>query len=59
MPLDPLGLQIHAVDLPVGMRQDVLAQVMADEAVDAENENVFQDDPQDLSRVIDGLHADE
>jgi hypothetical protein len=27
------------------MRENVLAQVMADEAVDAENENVFQDEP--------------
>jgi hypothetical protein len=30
--------------MPVRARQDVLAQVMADEAVDAENEDVFHDD---------------
>ena len=42
---DPLGLQIHAVDRPVRIFQDVLAQMVADEAVDPENENVFQDEP--------------
>jgi hypothetical protein len=41
----PLGLQVHAVDRPVRISQDVLAQVVADEAVDPENENVFQDEP--------------
>ncbi len=41
----PLGLQVHAVDRPVRIFQDVLAQVVADEAVDPENENVFQDEP--------------
>ncbi len=39
---DALGLEVHAVDMPVGVSQDVLAQVMADEAIDAEDENVFQ-----------------
>jgi hypothetical protein len=28
--------------MPIGVSQNVLAQVMADEAIDAENENVFQ-----------------
>ncbi len=42
---DPLGLQIHAVNMPVGVSQYVLAQVMPDESIDAENENVFQDEP--------------
>jgi hypothetical protein len=31
--------------MPVGMRKDVLAQVMADEAVDTQNQNIFQDKP--------------
>src|SRR6185437_1637903 len=40
---DPLGLQVHAVDMPIGVSQYVLAQVMTDESIDPENENVFQD----------------
>jgi hypothetical protein len=40
-----LGLQIHAEYLPIGVSQDVFAQVVPDEAVDAKNQNVFQDDP--------------
>ena len=39
---DALGLQVHAVNVPIGMGQDVLAQVMADEAIHTENQNVFQ-----------------
>jgi hypothetical protein len=35
-------LQVHAVNMPIGMGQDVLAQVMADESIDAKNQNVFQ-----------------
>ena len=35
------GLHVHAVDLPVGGREDALGQVMADEAVDAEDEDFF------------------
>jgi hypothetical protein len=31
--------------MPIGVRQDLLAQVMPDEAIDAENENVFQNKP--------------
>ena len=42
---DALGLQIHAVNMPIGVLQNVLAQMMADEAIDPENENVFQDKP--------------
>src|SRR5208283_4071514 len=42
---DALRLQVHPVDVPVGGPEDVLAQVMADEAVDAENEHIFQVDP--------------
>ena len=42
---DALGLQIHAVDMPIGVGQDVLAQVMADKSVDAKNQNVFQNKP--------------
>jgi hypothetical protein len=39
---DAFGLQVHAVDMPIGVRQDVLAQVMTDESIDPKNENVFQ-----------------
>jgi hypothetical protein len=28
--------------MPIGMGQDVFAQVMADKSVDAKNQNVFQ-----------------
>jgi hypothetical protein len=35
-------LQIHAVYVPIGASQDVLAQVVTDESIDPENENVFQ-----------------
>jgi hypothetical protein len=42
---DTLGLQVHAVNMPVGVGKNVLAQMMADEAIDTENENVFQDKP--------------
>jgi hypothetical protein len=31
--------------VPIGIGKNVLAQMMADEAVDAKNENVFQDEP--------------
>jgi hypothetical protein len=40
-----LGLQVHAVNMPIGVSQDVLAQVMTDESIDPENENVFQNEP--------------
>jgi hypothetical protein len=40
-----LGLQVHAVYMPIRVSQDVLAQVMADEAIDPENQNVFQNKP--------------
>src|SRR5260221_9433472 len=42
---DALRLQVHAVDMPFGIGKNVLAQMMPDEAVDAENEHVFQDKP--------------
>ncbi len=42
---DPLGLQIHAVDMPIGVRKNVLAQVMTDESIDPKNQNVFQIEP--------------
>ena len=42
---DALGLQVHAVNMPIGMGQDVLAQVMADKSIDAKNQNVFQNEP--------------
>jgi hypothetical protein len=35
-------LQIHAVDMPIGLAQDVFAQMMADEAVDPENQYILQ-----------------
>jgi hypothetical protein len=31
--------------MPIGVSQDVLAQVMTDESIDPENENVFQNEP--------------
>jgi hypothetical protein len=31
---DALGLQVHAVNMPIGVSQDVLAQVMTDESID-------------------------
>ncbi len=52
---DALGLQVHAVNMPIGMGQDVLAQVMADEAIDAENQNVFQMNLYDCSGERDRL----
>jgi hypothetical protein len=33
------------LDVPIGIGKNVLAQMMADEAVDAKNENIFQDEP--------------
>jgi hypothetical protein len=39
---DALGLQVHAVNMPIGVSQDVLAQVMTDESIDPKNEHVFQ-----------------
>jgi hypothetical protein len=39
---DALGLQVHAVNMPIGELQNVFAQVMADETIDPKNENVFQ-----------------
>ena len=36
---DPIGLHVHPVDLPVGRGDDPLGEVMADEAVDAEEED--------------------
>jgi len=38
---DALGVHIHAVHLPVGGIEDALRQVVADEAVDAEDEDFF------------------
>ena len=34
-------LQVHAEDMPIGVSENVLAQVMTDEAIDAKNQNVF------------------
>ena len=39
--LDAVGLHVHAVDLPVGRGEDALRQVVADEAVDAEDQDSF------------------
>ncbi len=38
---DAVGLHVHPVDLPVGRRQDAARQVVADEAVDAEDQDAF------------------
>jgi hypothetical protein len=39
--LDAVALHVHPVDLPVGGREDALGEVMADEAVDAEDEDAL------------------
>jgi hypothetical protein len=36
--------------MPIGVSQNVLAQVMSDESIDPEDENVFQDEP--LQKMI-------
>src|SRR5262249_19706081 len=36
---DAIGLHVHAVDLPVGRSDDALGEMVADEAVDAEDED--------------------
>src|SRR6266571_2111303 len=41
---DAVGLHVHAIDLPVGPLEDALGQMMADEAVHAENEDSFHRD---------------
>ncbi len=41
---DAVVLHIHAIDLPVGPVDDALGQVMADEAVHAEDEDSFHRD---------------
>ena len=38
---DAVGLHVHAVDLPVGGLDDALGKMVADEAVDAEDEYAF------------------
>jgi hypothetical protein len=38
---DAVGAHVHAVHLPVGGREDALGQVMADEAVDAEDQDLL------------------
>ncbi len=37
--LDAVGLHVHAVDRPVGLGEDALGQMVADEAVDAEDQD--------------------
>jgi hypothetical protein len=36
--------------MPIGVSQNVLAQVMPDESIDPEDENVFQDEP--LPKIV-------
>jgi len=38
---DAVVLHVHAVNFPVGVREDALGQVVADEAVDAEDQDSF------------------
>jgi hypothetical protein len=38
---DPIGLHVHAIDFPIGRRDDVLRKMVADESVDAEDEDFF------------------
>ena len=40
---DPVALQIHAIDVPVGRAQDRFAQMMADEAVDPQDEELLHE----------------
>ena len=40
---DAVGRHIHAVHLPIGGGDDALGQVMADETIDAEDEDFFHD----------------
>jgi hypothetical protein len=40
---DAVGAHVHAIDFPVGGLEDALGQVVADEAVDAEDEDFFHD----------------
>ncbi len=39
--LDAVGLHVHAVDLPVGAGEHALGEVVADEAVDAQDQDAF------------------
>ena len=38
---DAVVLHIHPVNIPIGIRQDALGQVMADEAVNSEDQDSF------------------
>ena len=39
--LDAVGTHVHAVDMPIGGCEDAFGKVMADKAVDAEDEDFF------------------
>ncbi|OMP12490.1 hypothetical protein COLO4_03126 [Corchorus olitorius] len=52
-----LGLHVHAVDLPVGGLQDALGQVVADEAVDAEDQYFFHEGKLKIRRGRAGWRA--
>ena len=38
---DAVGAHVHAIDLPIGCLDNPFGQVMADEAVDAKDEDFF------------------
>jgi hypothetical protein len=38
-----IGLHVHPEDFPVGGFEDALGQVMADEAIDTQNQNFFHE----------------
>src|SRR5450755_1794922 len=42
---EAVGRHVHAVDLPIGVFENALGQMVADEAIDAEDQNFFHDAP--------------
>jgi hypothetical protein len=40
---EAVGLHVHPEDFPVGRFEDALGQVMADEAVDTQNQDFFHE----------------
>ena len=40
---DAVALHVHAIHFPIGGGEDAVGEVVADEAVDAENEDFFHD----------------
>ena len=40
---EPVGFQVHAVDVPVGVTDDGFAQMVANEAIDPQDEQLLHD----------------